>query len=327
VSTFLVTSKMDPALAARIEAAVTGERRVRSAAKSGPGARSRRLVALARFSFVALLGVAIVMTFVFRRRQADDTARARAALLARVRAEGAPLEEEHRRVVPSAQALVAREAGGYDADLVSDPLRAPDGIKAALARPTVYLRGPLPSIAELPIAESTAGSHVDALVACLVDPPPARTEKAMLDRVRASYGTAGAGKAPQVRRLHDAVVGLPLLERPFERRVETAADLPALDRLRAELDRGNVARAREAARAELILLALDEPGDPRTPAELDGERPHDVRVVLVERATGQTLLRVRRHVDPSFVSSSRRASLARGFDSCALALDVLAAAH
>jgi predicted RNA binding protein with dsRBD fold (UPF0201 family) len=70
------------------------------------------------------------------------------------------------------------------------------------------------------------------------------------------------------------------------------------------------------------LLALDEPGDQGGPTELDGERPHSVRVGLVDLSTKKVLLRMRRHVDPRWLSASARAELASGIDSCELALQV-----
>jgi hypothetical protein len=81
--TFLVTRKMAPALAARVEASVRG-RRKKEVAKSG-----RRVVAVARFAVVALI-VGIVCTVAYaRRRDRQQLQRARAALLGDVRAKSA----------------------------------------------------------------------------------------------------------------------------------------------------------------------------------------------------------------------------------------------
>ena len=55
----------------------------------------------------------------------------------------------------------------------------------------------------------------------------------------------------------------------------------------------------------------------------DGEQAHPVRVVLVDLAASKVLLRSRHFVDPSWIRPARRATSATGFDSCALALDVL----
>jgi hypothetical protein len=69
---------------------------------------------------------------------------------------------------------------------------------------------------------------------------------------------------------------------------------------------------------------MDEAGDPNVPAELDGERPHDVRVALVETKTGRALLRMHAHVDPSVWNAGTRPEYASGLDACALAFDARA---
>jgi hypothetical protein len=69
---------------------------------------------------------------------------------------------------------------------------------------------------------------------------------------------------------------------------------------------------------------MDEPGDRSIPAELDGERPHHVRVGLVDLASKKQLLALRRKVDPSWLSPTARAEYASGIDACTLALDVRA---
>ncbi len=71
--TFLTTSKMDPALAARIEASVLGQKSPRRTA-----ARMRKTVALARLLFVLAIGVCIYNAFATRSQSNADPDRARA---------------------------------------------------------------------------------------------------------------------------------------------------------------------------------------------------------------------------------------------------------
>ena len=73
-------------------------------------------------------------------------------------------------------------------------------------------------------------------------------------------------------------------------------------------------------------MAMDEPAPLTSPAELDGERAHEVRVAIVEVASSKVLLRLRKHVDPSDWSPKVRPDYARGLDECALAADVREAA-
>ena len=56
--------------------------------------------------------------------------------------------------------------------------------------------------------------------------------------------------------------------------------------------------------------------------ELDGERPHDVRIGLVDLTSAKMLLRLRKRVDPTWISMNARAQYASGLDACALAMDV-----
>jgi hypothetical protein len=132
-------------------------------------------------------------------------------------------------------------------------------------------------------------------------------------------------RTANVRRLHEAAAGLPVLLPPWAARVRQARDLPELQGLRRELERAPMAAAKQAARAEVLLVALDEPGDGKGPTELDGERPHQVRVALVDLKSDRVLLRVRRQVDPSWISATARSEYAGGLDACALGYDLRSA--
>jgi hypothetical protein len=67
---------------------------------------------------------------------------------------------------------------------------------------------------------------------------------------------------------------------------------------------------------------MDEPGTSSGLSELDGERPHDVRVAFVDMGAQKVVLRLRKHVDPAWISLEKRPRYAAGLDGCALALDV-----
>src|SRR5690606_36753235 len=105
-------------------------------------------------------------------------------------------------------------------------------------------------------------------------------------------------------------------------RVRAAEDGKELARLERDLERAPIERAKQAARAEILVAAVDEPGDGSGPTELDGERPHDIRLAIVDLPSGEVLLRMRRHVDPSWISTAKRPMYATGLDGCAFAFDV-----
>jgi hypothetical protein len=156
-----------------------------------------------------------------------------------------------------------------------------------------------------------------------VAPPASRSEKALLAKARAANAADDRmAPAAHVERVHDAILGFPLLAPAWEARVAAAGTRAELKSLQTIFRRAPLKAAKRAAKAQLLLFVIDEPGDGKGPTELDGERPHAVRVGLVELATEKLLLQLRRHVDPGWISEKARSEYASGIDSCALALDV-----
>jgi hypothetical protein len=216
-------------------------------------------------------------------------------------------------------------AGEYQGDLVPDPVRQPHALDAVLARPTVYVRGPTGSFAtSAKIATAAAESTKDALLYCLLDPPPSRAEKALLDRAKDALGGRAKAEArmTSVRRLDDAERGLPFFLPSWGERIAAAGEAAQVSALQRELDKAPLERAKQAVKAQLLIVAMDEPPAAGVTTELDGERPHDVRVVLADLGADEPLLRLRLHVDPTAISDAVRSGYASGIDSCALALDV-----
>jgi hypothetical protein len=148
----------------------------------------------------------------------------------------------------------------------------------------------------------------------------------MIETVRAAYagGAATEKVAPHVRRLDEAEVGLPFLAPAWADRVAKTDEPGELVTFRRAYDKAPIARAREAAHAEVLVYAIDEEGDGKAPAELDGERPHAMRVAVVDLVSAKVLFRARKTVDPSWISTSHRADFASGLDGCALAMDLRA---
>lgn len=319
--TLLTSSKMHPALATRVEASVRGRRQV----KGGGRRLTPRLVSLARLALLVVVVGAVASFLVARHDDERDRARRRAQLLADVRAHAASLTPADLEAVPRIESWLVRASGDYEGDLVDGELRAPKALTAVLERPAVYVRGPLSGFGTpAKIAQTAAASAKDALLLCLVEPPASRVENVMLGTVRLAYGrgTTMEDHSARVRRLHDAEVGLPFLLPPWSELVAAAKEAAELARLERELRKAPIDSAKEAARARLLIVAMDEPGDGGGPTELDGERVHPVRVALVDLAGGKVLLRLRKVVDPTWISLARRSELATGLDSCGLALDV-----
>ena len=318
MGTLLTTPKMAPALAARIESSVRGRRIV-------PGGSAPRLVSVVRLGVimgVTLLACALVIT---RYREHQALERARAAILQTVHTHAASIGAEESGFVARAESWLVRFAGPYEGDLISEEMRGTQASRAIMERPAVYVRGPLVSfVTPAGIASSASTSLKDAFLLCLLDRPVSRAEKVLLSKVRTAYagGLIVDERTANVRRLDDAEVGLPFLRAPWAERVQHAERAVDLARLQRELDKAPIEDAKRAAKATLLVVAMDEPGDGKGPTELDGERAHDVRIGLVDLASAKVLLRLRKRVDPTWISMNARAQYASGLDGCALAVDV-----
>lgn len=319
MATFLTTARMDPALAARIAASVTGKKK-----KPGGPVLAPRLVSLVRVA-VVFLAVGVVYSLLqVRHREKQEMTRTRAELLAAVRASASSLSESDQTALARSEASLVALSRAYDGEVVADELRAPGALASMLSRPTVYVRGTIGAFSSSRrIAEASTTSMKDALLLCLLEPPPSRTEKELLAKVHVAYagGPIMEGRTANVHRLWDEEAGMPLLTPQWSARVLAVPD-HELAKLRRDYDRAPIEGAKQAARASYLLAAMDEPPDGGGPTELDGERAHWVRVGLVDLAAEKVLLSVRRRVDPSWISAEKRPQYANGLDGCALGYDV-----
>ena len=258
----------------------------------------------------------IVWTFARSRFAGRELERRRAALLGTLRREDGTLDERMRGAVERDEIVLRHFAGTYPGDLTAVDLHASN----ALARSIVYVHGPIEAFAfGAPIDKAAAASFDDTFVRCLLDPPKSRSERDVLAKVRDAYGT-NAG-AQGVHRLADAYTALRVLAPGFEEHVR-AADEREILAMERQLERAHLDDAKKALDAPLLLAVMDEPGDGRVPADLDGERPHDVRVLLYDTVKSQPIVRARKRVDPSRWSASARVDFSSGLDACALAYDL-----
>jgi len=316
--TFLVTRNMSPALAARVQAAVSG-------ARSGGARRNGRLKAALRLLSVLLVLGAALGSLHVRRERAQRLERERAELLGELSRHASGLgRADHKLPVRVTSAIALEASAVYAGDSIDAELRDERRLSDALTQPTLYLRGALDGLAQpARVPELAASSDKDAFVLCLVAPPETRSEKALRLKASAAYARGPSmAAAAHFERVGPLLQALPLLGRDFRDRVEKAESSAALHTLVELAHAAPLAAAVRAAKARQLLLVLDEAGSPDRPAELDGERPHAARVALVDLDDGRTRLRFRGSVDPDWLSSAARAQYASGIDSCALALDL-----
>lgn len=313
MATFLTTAKMSPALAARVEAAVTG----RPVARRAPGQ-----VAVARLFAVALaVGVITLVTFQWKRHDAELEG-ARGALIGAIQDGRDALSPREHQLVSRASALL-REA----VDAPPTTLRE-GSLETLLAMPAVYVRGARQDFASPErTADAIRDSVKDTFVLCLIDPSASDSESAMLERVQVAYSGGLEERTRQVSRLHTAALGLPFFSRDFMKQAEEASSLEEVGKLRTAFDRAPRDSASRAAKAELLIYVLDDPADDGARAELDGTARHRVRVGMVHIPTGKPYLRFESTVDPSWISESNRPEMSRGLTGCRLGLEVRRAAQ
>ncbi len=311
---------MSPELRARVMTSVSGGAR---------GARGERrwrprLVASLRLLAIVVVASVVAAGLQVRAQRQRELAQGRSELLLEVQRSVSTLTDEDRKLPARVEREVQQHAAAtYAGDLLPESLRAEGGLSELLSRPTLYLRGSLDVLARPGgVAEAASTSRTDAFVLCLLQPPAARSEQALRTAARVAQGR-GAGMAPtaHVQRLAPVLEVLPLLSGDAQRRI-AAAEHAALRDYRKLYELAPVRTALKTVKARQLLLVVDEPGDAKTPAELDGERPHAVRVTLSNLQDRTLQLRFRQQVDPSWLSAATRAEYASGVDSCGLALDL-----
>jgi len=320
VPTFLTTPKMDPALAARVEASVTGK-------PVGSGKTvSPRTMALLRFAGI-FGAIGMIAWIAIVRRQANDALDAdRNSLLAQLHEHSSQATESDIKLLPRVENWVREHSGDYEGDLVDDSVRG-DNMAATLANPILYLRGPIEGFKSTQgIIDMAPTTFRDAFVLCLFDPPEKATEKTLRDSAKAVLGNGErVKKIAHVSRFHVARVGLPFLQPQWEERVKATEDSRQIAEMRRLLKQAALENAVKAMKSRLLLAVMDEPKDGKGPSEIDGANRHYVRVMLVDMEADKVLLRQRKLVDPAWIPTSRRSDYANGINSCELGMEIRAA--
>ena len=312
---------MNPALAARVHASVTGQRNKPSVSHS-----TARWMSRVRFGVVTGLVVLAVSIILSLRHEKAELEQSRAALFTQWQAQAGSISPRDQTFIKRVEQSLSGLTGLYTSDLVADELKISGAFAKALTSAAVYVRGPVSTLdgSSAAVAKVAADSGKDTLLLCLMDPPPTRDEKTLLAKARlAMSGSNAFLQATQsALRLYDAEVGLPILLPPWSARIKTAKNAQDLQRIEREFKRAPLASAKRLLRSELLIAALDEPSDKGTVTELDGEAPHYIRLAVIELNSAKVLLRMRKRVDPSWVTANRRSQYARELDGCRFAFDV-----
>jgi hypothetical protein len=319
MATFLTTPRMNPALRARVERAVSHRTRAKHhAARIGlkmPFASRNRLRLAQLFPIVALVLVAGLGTasYAYGRRALEDE---RAALLSALEERRVGLPAGHEGFVAQTDRWISEGARVPDPSYVVDPaLHAPGALDALLRRPAVYVRGAIAELSDTQkLDDAVRSSSKDAFLFCLLNPPASGKESDLLAKVRGVYfaGAIVDDQTANVRRLAEARIGLGVLGPRFEGATRAAEDIAALRRLRKELESSPTDEAKKAAAAELLIVVADGAGEADT---------RKARVSFVDLASKKVLLRLRPGIEP--LSRSATAVVHReDMEGCSLALAV-----
>ncbi len=285
MGTFLTTPRMNPALKARVERAVSRKAAAMHHASalgmSKPFASRQgfRPIQLAPIFAIVLIGSLFAAMVVHEKRALEED---RAALLHELEELRVGLPAGHEGLIAETERLIVASSDDVP-DLIDPSLRQPGGLDAVLRRPALYVHSSEAALCDKRGIENAAlESNKDALLVCLLHPPASMAEPDLLAKVRGVYfaGAKVDDETGTVRRLAEARVGLAVLVPAFETSVREAQDQNTLKKLRRELQKAPVEQGKKAAHAEIMIIGADSMAG--------------VRVTLIDLVAKKTLLRVRR---------------------------------
>lgn len=315
MTTFLVTPRMNPALRARVERAVSHRARARHHAAAlglkGTFAKSERpgLSRLWPVAVAAIIGVLCTAMVAHDRRVMREERR---ALLAALDARRAAFPAGYEGFLATTDRWITEAVSEANPAEVIDPsLRAPGALDAFLRRPAVYVHAPAAELRDpMKLDGAAHASGKDPFLVCLLSPPASSSERDLLAKVRGVYfdGAKVDDETGNVRRLAEARIGLAAIGPAFEGAARAAEELSALQKLRRELESAPLDRAKKAVGAEVLIVVADEP-------------KREARVTLVDLSAKKVALRVRRELEEQ--GKSPMAALHREqLEGCSLATAV-----
>jgi hypothetical protein len=265
--------------------------------------------------------VALVVVLVVRERRARERTltTAKDECLAAVQHVRESVPAHGFELAAAAERWLLRESQAYAGDIL------PKDARLALApRTSIYIRAATADMNPERLPRATADSHLDAFTFCWQREPEERTEKVILKHLLepAHESTDAPPVVASIYRLQDLTLSLNMLRPEFTDQLVHTQSLPMVQELSRAWAAAKVEQRVLSTHAQLLVAVLDEPKTPGTPVELDGAADHWARVVVIDLVSGAPLLRIRKHLDPSWVTERRRPEYAARLEACRLAFDV-----
>lgn len=316
MATFLTSPRMNPALRARVERAVSPRVRAKqkAAALGYQPFEGRAPFALARLLPIAAFALVLALGLTMHAAGRRELEAERGALLGALAARRAGLPPGYQGFVAATDRVLAEAASESPLPDFVDPALDRAGFDALVQRPSVYVHAAATELRDAKKLDDAVGASIkDPFLWCLLR-ASTTGERELLAKVRGTYfgGAKLDEETATARRLGDARMGLDVLGPTFEDVVRHARDIPTLKRLKKVLDAAPAEQAARAAAAEILIVVSDgvAPG---------GEK--ESRVSIVEIATQRLLLRVRPRVEGD-ATGAKAGAHREQVEGCGLALAV-----
>jgi len=313
---FLLNERMNPELKRRVRLSLKSDLRERA---GGQSARQGHW-AVRAMMVLGVIGLASFLTVTYRQSRAE-LARERAQLLSAYQRQAAVFDAAFRARTEKVERLLAHAHEPYVGDWIDPGIRQAGALDALLAQPLSYVRGPIRGfLSDAERRQTSKEAGPEALIRCLVDPPASIKESELLRHLGRIYQPKRF-----VGRFYDfenARGAFAFLDSGFEDEVRHADRMKQLLAQSRELREQKLGQAAEARQVRLFVSVFDEPKDRGAAADFDGEAVHYLRLSVLDLDTPRVWLRVRRQVDPQWISEKSRLAYSRELDSCRLAYEL-----
>ncbi len=313
---FLTTPRMHPELRARVLSSLRTDARARV---GGANLRRGRMLFRTILTIALLLaGTFLILTY---RQSREDFRLAKVQLSQDFEEQVAPFDDEFLHRMTLIDDALKTANAPYPGDMIDEVLHDAFELEAWRRRPLAFVRGPIRAFdtrARRRAAFENGGA--DALLRCLSVPPLKTSEAALLRHLgqvyqprtfRGNFFNAGRG--------YDVAT---FLQSSFSNELSAASRMKQIQSLKRRLDEAHLDEATPLAGIEVLFAVYDEDKAPGSYADFDGEAEHFVRLIVVDLVANRTVLRLRRKVDPSWISDDSRIRYSRELDSCRLAADI-----